>query len=287
MKLLRRSLSALTASAAVLAIASAHAVPIQVTVTNNQSQGGFAFTPVYFGFTDGSFDIFDEGAAASSGTELIAEVGVFGDSTDSVGPDTVMEERLAADPDSRGGVAAAPEGFAGAPVVEPGETATFIVDLDPSDHLYAQFISMLLPSNDTFFGNDDPLALFDALGNFTNPADIEIRAADLYDAGTELNDFTNGPAFVAGEMGGAGTATGGVITQNVSLASLNLTDDIGLASGDVVQLALAEAFFRENGLLATVSFAAVDGEIPIPAAAFLFAPIVGGFAYSRRRKARA
>lgn len=276
-------LSMLAVTAAMTGAASA--VPIQVTVTNNQGDGGFAFTPVYFGFGDGSFDAFDVGSEASSGVELVAEVGVFNDPGDTVDPMTVQEERVAADPGSVGGVAAAPGGFVGAPVVEPGEVSTFVVDLDPTTQRFAQFISMLLPSNDTFFGNDDPVELFNNIGEFNGPVSFDIRASNLYDAGTEINDFTDGPAFVDGQSGGAGTTENGVITEGVTLASLNVTEDITLASGDLVELLIAQEFFSQNGSLATISFALADAEVPVPAAALLFAPVLAGLGLAKRPKA--
>lgn len=281
---IRKSLLTSAAAAITMAVSSiALAVPLQITVTNNQFTGGFAFTPVYFGFTDGSFDAFDVGSAASSGTELIAEIGVFNDPGDTIGPDTLAEERLAADPDSRGAMAVADE--SGAPVFEPGESVTITVDVDPTTQRYVQFLSMLLPSNDTFFGNDDPVALFDEFGNFNGEQSFEINASNLYDAGTEENDLGNGPAFVDEQVGTDGNMTNGVITGGVTLESLGIDEDITLATGDVLNLVLAEKFFAGQSSLATITFdLAPNEEVPIPAAAFLFAPLAAGFALARRKR---
>src|SRR5262245_9425948 len=48
---------------------------VSVTVTNNQPNGGFSFSPTWFAFHDGTFDTFNSGAAASLGVERIAELG--------------------------------------------------------------------------------------------------------------------------------------------------------------------------------------------------------------------
>lgn len=276
-------LTALTAAAAALSIsASALAVPLTITVTNNQAPGGLAFTPVYFGFGGGEFDAFDVGSEASSGVELVAEVGVFSDPGDTVAELTLAETRVFIDPESRGGVAAAPQG--NAPVFEAGESVTITLDVDPETQRFAQFISMLLPSNDTFFGNDDPLALFDEFGVFNGPQTIDILASNLYDAGTEANDLGNGPAFVQGQIGGAGETTFGVISGGVTLDSLGITGDITLATGDILELVLAEQFFAQNGSLATITIDLAQSEVPVPAAAFLFAPLAAGFVAMRKRR---
>ena len=46
---------------------SAGAVSVRVTVTNNAAAGGIYLTPMWIGFHDGGFDLFDIGGAASAG----------------------------------------------------------------------------------------------------------------------------------------------------------------------------------------------------------------------------
>ena len=48
---------------------------LEVTVTNNAPEGGTHFTPVWFGFHDGSFDSYDGGTASSFELERLAEDG--------------------------------------------------------------------------------------------------------------------------------------------------------------------------------------------------------------------
>jgi hypothetical protein len=73
----------------------AQAVMIKVTVTNNAQINGFTFTPLYTAFHNSSFDAFDVGSTASAGVEALAELG---------NASVLAGERLAADPNSVGGV---------------------------------------------------------------------------------------------------------------------------------------------------------------------------------------
>ncbi|MEM7570909.1 MAG: PEP-CTERM sorting domain-containing protein, partial [Pseudomonadota bacterium] len=57
--------SAASALCLLTAATAAQAATIRVTVENLAPVDGFSLTPVYLGFHDGSFDLFDVGAAAS------------------------------------------------------------------------------------------------------------------------------------------------------------------------------------------------------------------------------
>lgn len=63
---------------------------------------------------------------------------------------------------------------------------------------------MVIPSNDLFFGNDNPMSspLFDAGGHFAGPIVIDVYGWDVRDNGTEVNDAFGGAAFSAN--GGVG-----------------------------------------------------------------------------------
>ena len=56
-------------------VSTAQAVNVQVTVENLTSTGGVFNTPVWIGFHDGSFDLYDMDTAASMGLERLAEDG--------------------------------------------------------------------------------------------------------------------------------------------------------------------------------------------------------------------
>jgi len=108
----RKALFAATTAFGFVAATAASAITLNITVTNNQSEGGLSFTPLYTAIHDDSFDAFNVGEAASAGVELIAETGMASE---------VAAERRALDPDSFGTVLASPEG---PPPVQPGETVS-------------------------------------------------------------------------------------------------------------------------------------------------------------------
>jgi len=253
-------------SAAVTTLKSmqASATPVRVTVTNTATAGGFFLTPVYFGFHNGSVDFFDAGSAASAGIEEIAEVGMAG---------TLAGERQAAQPGTTVGRTADMTPLA------PGETRTFVVDLDAVDNQYLFFASMLLPSNDTFIGVDNPTMfdLFDDTGNLITQT-INATTAFAFDAGTEVNDPANGPAFVQGQVITDGVVEGGVIS-----AASSLDDFLGLTLANGGQLqADAISFFNNPNF----SFASIQiSEVPLPPTIGMMALGIAGFRVMRKRKA--
>jgi len=194
----KNSLLLLGLVAAIGLHSNASATQISVTVENLTPAGGLYFTPVWVGFHDGSFDSFDAGAAASGSVEALAEggntAGLQGDFTGVVG--------------GRDGVVLAPEGFPGAPVFDPTDSASLSLDLDPMSNRYFSFASMIIPSNDAFIGNDDPMAyeIFDVTGVFTGPLDILILGDQIWDAGTEVNDGLGAP-FLANVVGDSSDET--------------------------------------------------------------------------------
>ncbi|MFI4915942.1 MAG: spondin domain-containing protein [Phycisphaerales bacterium JB060] len=182
---------------AALTAAPAVAQSVQVRVENLAPDGGFSFSPVWMGFHDGSFNMFDAGTQARDldGIQQIAELADAGPMASRFG----MEQTMGV-----GGVVAS---GVGAPPFEPGETASMMFDVgDASQNRFLSYASMVVPSNDLFFGNDNALEVFDAAGNFNGPFTINIYGRDVWDAGTEVNDILDGPAFIEGADATAGTA---------------------------------------------------------------------------------
>ncbi len=223
---------------AMLASANASAVQITVTIDNLSGANGLYLTPLWVGFHDGSFDLFDNGGLASPGLELIAETG---DASGLVsgGVD---------------GVVLGPAGFAGAPIIDPGETATLTLDLDPTANRFFTFASMVIPSNDAFIGNANSIEIFDAAGNFLGFDQI-LLGSQVYDAGTEAN---NGMGAAFSTNGGMATDTNEQIAIHSGLASLLGTTN---AAGNFVGTAannFAEADFTQMGFeVARISVASV------------------------------
>ncbi|NJN20514.1 MAG: PEP-CTERM sorting domain-containing protein [Leptolyngbya sp. RL_3_1] len=189
---------------AILSLAStATAATFRVIIENLAPNNGTPVTPVWFGIHDGTFDLYDRGAPASAELERIAEDGniaplntLFAGSTGGVAQGSVFGPTI--------------------PPITPGETGTadFRIDLDPSSSLYFSYASMILPSNDAFIANGNPLAhqLFDDAGNFLG-LDFIVPGSAVLDAGTEANDeLESTTAFFSQSVPDTGTPTiGGTV----------------------------------------------------------------------------
>ena len=146
---------------------------LRIVVTNDSPDGGTYLTPFWYGFHDGSFDLFDTGSAASAGLEAIAEDGNFA---------PIDVELLAADADGQGNII---PGAAGP--IETGETTSTIVTVDGASNGELSLAAMILPSNDAFVGTNQALVLFDEDGNFLGETTRVFTGENVYDAGTEVN----------------------------------------------------------------------------------------------------
>ncbi|MEM1314361.1 MAG: spondin domain-containing protein [Pseudomonadota bacterium] len=259
-------LSAIAATAA-----PASALSIQVTVENLIPTPGIALTPVYFGFHDDGVDLFDAGQPASTALEVLAELGDFG---------PLRDARLAVQPGSAGGVA-------GPPPIQPGQSAGFTREIDPATQFRASFFSMIVPTNDTFIAVDLPLELF--AGDVFVGADLLIGADGVYDAGTEDNDPTNGPAFVEGVDATLGAVTaGGVVELESDLQGLfDSLEGLVTVVGETV---VAPDVSAPGFAIARIRIEAVDvpgAEVPLPAAAPLLLGGLGLIGVMARRRASA
>jgi len=156
-------------------------VKVVVKVESLVPENGVYFSPVWVGFHDGSYDLFDLGSLASLAVERIAEDG--------------NNVNLTADLDAATGgtgvtgVITSPGGFDKLPLFDPGETSMAEFTLNPEYNRYFTYAAMVVPSNDAFIGNHNPWAveLFDAAGNFTGKKIITVLGSQVWDAGTELN----------------------------------------------------------------------------------------------------
>lgn len=255
---------------ATMAALPAEAASVRIKIVNHASTGGLSLTPLFVAFHNGNFDSFDLGGTASAGVEEIAELGSVGG---------IMGEALAADPNARVGVVGAPGGFAGAPVIEPGEQGTFVFRVNGSTQRFFSYLSMVIPSNDTFIGNPDAIELFDAAGNFLGNRTFNINGNFIWDAGTEANDLLNGAAFLAGINAAAGDVTQDSIGLSMGLAALAALQP----NGQTLNPALADFFTNRSGFqLATLSVSAV----PVPGALPLMGAALAAGAVWRRRARR-
>jgi len=178
---------------------------ITVHFTNNQPNGGFSTSPVWFAAHNGTFDFFTPGVAASPALEAMAELGVGAGLTSELGASGVAET-IATDVVH--------------PQFTPGETASMTLDVpNTSMNRWFSFASMIVPSNDFFIGNDNPLAhpIFDAAGNFIGPVTIQIFGSNAWEGTTEVNDINLGIAFLVGRDAVGGTPEAGPVRSVFSV----------------------------------------------------------------------
>ena len=219
-------------------------VEVTVTVENLSPENGTALTPLWAGFHDGNFDTYDRARPATAGLESLAE---DGDTS------AIRDEFLASGAGFVDGTITGDEG-ANPGVIDVGETTsfTFIVDRSLASSRYFNYASMVLPSNDAFIANGNPLAheIFDAAGNFV-AEDFTISGDRVLDAGTEVNDEAeNSTAFFGQAAPNTGETEGGVVQSHPGFEPdgriLSATD---FANGDFTQAdyQVAKISFSING----------------------------------------
>ena len=267
-------IAGLALAATTMLSGAANATAISVSITNASGANGLYLTPFLSVFHDGTYRPFTVGQAASSTLETLAEEG-----------GVAGQAAAAAAQGFKTGVATGPAGFgSGAgqpPVLDPGETGTFVIDLDPSRDLFFTFLSMVIPSNDTFLGNGNPMAyrLFDDAGNFTGLPTINVDLADVWDAGTEINN-NQGAAF--NTAGGVGTDENGTVQGIPTIADLDSLFGQSTAAGTVTA-ASAVNFDK----FASIRFEQV-APVPLPAALPMLLAglgLLGASGMRRRQKA--
>ena len=166
-------------SAIAATTAASNAAVIRVEFTSTASAG---FAPLAGVFHDGSVGSFNSGAA-SAGLEALAEGG---------NPASFLAEITAA---NSGAIVGSTDGQIGG--TRPGSRSFDVVIPDGSNITEFNFASMFLPSNDWFITNSGAgsVSIASLIDGTQNSLSIGINS--IYDAGTELEDFTRG--------GGTGT----------------------------------------------------------------------------------
>ena len=165
---------------------------VRFTFENLQPADGFFFTEPWVGLHNGDFDLFNDGERATPGLEALAE----GGNTELLGSEFAAPGRLQAT-----------VGNGEVQFISPGEIIEGSIDIrNAANYRYASIASMIIPSNDGFFGNEDPFAyeVFDENGNPTGDIEITIYGQDIYDSGTEVNDAQGAAGFSLGPNGDDG-----------------------------------------------------------------------------------
>lgn len=272
---LRLSMSALLAALTVVPVFHAAAVQVRVTVENLSPTGGTLLTPVWVGFHDGTFDLYDRGGVASPALERLAEDG-------NTAP---LSAAFAAGPS--GGV----DGtiVSGAfPPFAPGAKASGDFSLNPASpaHRYFSFASMVIPSNDAFIANGDPTSIpvFDGNGKFVG-ADFMILGSMVLDAGTEVNDeLPANTAFLGQAAPNTGTAEGGTVQAHSGFAPQGQG---GILDGSFAGFGFGSADFLADGYkVARIRVTAVPEGTTVLTESLLAGSILAfGLRFHRSRKA--
>ncbi len=199
-----------------IAPALASPMTVEITVTNLAPTGGVHVTPVWVGFHDGTFDIYNLGDPASSALERIAEDG---------NPMPLSDAFTASSAGMEQGVIVGPgagAGFPPPPVIPPGGMASLLITLDSSlaSSRYFSYAAMVVPSNDYFIANGDPLAhpVFTSGGLFNSDPgtpgliSFTVLGTQVRDAGTEVSDeMFDTTAFLGQSMNNTGADENGVV----------------------------------------------------------------------------
>jgi len=254
---------AATAMCLVSSVAQAQMRNVTVTVTNLAAPRSVSFAATHLGFHQGTFDAFNNGQAATAGIISVAEPGTGAQ---------WQADFAAADPTStRGSIAGG--------ALLPGSTPrsrSFLVDAGLNR--FFTFAAMVVPSNDFFIGNDNPMQyrMFDEMGNLLINS-ISQRGRQIWDAGSEAFDPLNA-AFVAGGISANRTPQNGVVSFN--FAELAMFDGQMTNGGYMFQSGLSadQEIYR-------LDFTSVDVEVvPEPSSVILMASglLLLGVAVRRR-----
>jgi hypothetical protein len=183
-------------------------IEVTVTVTNLAPEYGTTLSPLWAGFHDGSFDIYNRERVASAGLESIAEDGNV---------DNLSAAFMKSGAGSVDGVIKGAKGAHDGPI-DVGETSsyTFTIDRSLASSSFFSYTSMILPSNDAFIANGNPQAfeILDEHGNFYG-ADFVVSGNRVFDAGTEVNDEArNSTPFIEQTVPNTGTEENGVVRKH-------------------------------------------------------------------------
>lgn len=266
---MRLRIIALAIAAIALASGAAQAAKIKITVENLSGVGGVNLSPLWVAFHDGSFDVFNAGALATPGLEPLAEAG---------DPSGLAARLAATDPGAVTGLIPV-VGASGLPQIEPGESGSIVLNVNPSADRFFDFAAMVVPSNDAFTSLDDALQVFDASGHFLGNKTITLTGNDIWDAGTEVNQLF-GSAFIVGQNAALGDAESNPVALH---PGFGIFDGLTEANGQTFMVADADVAARAGFVWGRITIS----EVPEPGTLALAFAAFGLAAYMIRRYTRA
>jgi len=153
---------------------------IEVEDLRLNPDGGLLIDSFYLFGHDGNFDLFDYGQPAPEGLNWFANEGYV---------DELRNQLVAESPNAWSfmQVNAQLPTWNATNSTSTLSTADFVL---PGETNYLSILSRIYPSDDAFYGNDDPkrYRIFDEEGNFLGPLVIDIHGSDILDAGTQINN---------------------------------------------------------------------------------------------------
>jgi len=260
--------------AAMSSTAQAAIVDVTVTIENLAPENTVSFAPLRLGFHNGTFDAFDINGTPGPAITSVAEGG---------GGEVWFEQFAAAEPGAVlgsvvNGGPALPSANAG--VGNPfSATASNTFRVDTSDNAFFTFANMVIPTNDLFLGNDNPLQLFDASGNLLFDQIVQ-TSASIWDNNSEVANPLNG-AFVVGGNNDARIEEGGVVEFDFS--ELAVFDGVETPAGYNFDFA-AFSNLDINDAIYTISFEANIVQASAPSALALLGLAGFGLAFRRAKK---
>jgi hypothetical protein len=190
----RRLTPAAVALFLLASVSAAQAVQVQVTVENLAPANSISLAPFRFGFGNGTFDTFNNNQIAFLlGAPSIAEAPIVTIAEGGSGS-TWFPAFQASEPNADLGSILGPT----IPPFLPGQINSAIIDVDPMNRFFT-FGTMVVPSNDHFLGNDNPMAfeVLDVAGNLVLSSFTE-NANRIWDAGSETENPANAAFLVGG-----------------------------------------------------------------------------------------
>lgn len=154
---------------ALLSPAVSHAAALRITV---EAPSNVGLAPALLSFHDGTNDFFDTGSTASAGLEALAEVG----------DTSTLQSSLATGDNIT---------IANSGPFTPGSSNSVVFNIADTNTSFS-FAAMVLPSNDWFIGNNEALDISSLISGGVGST-LTFEFGRVYDAGTELEDFSFSP----------------------------------------------------------------------------------------------
>jgi hypothetical protein len=235
------------------------AVEVRVTVENLAPQNSISLAPFRFGFGNGTFDSFNNNETAFLlGFPTIADAPIVSIAEGGSGSNW-FPAFAAAEPNADLGSVLGP----GGPFL-PGQSNSTVFSVDTNNRFFT-FATMVVPSNDHFLGNANPLAfeVFDLAGNLILSEIIE-DASRIWDAGSETENPLNAAFLAVGTNANRENENGAVEFNFSDLIAFNgletapgYTFNSGLLASDTPVLRVSFAVVPEPATLALAGLGTV------------------------------